>query len=358
MKITKVEPITIRHRWGPSEDGVIRDWPIVLIHTSNGLVGLGRGGDPDLIRKMSSLIVGEDPRRTSFLWQRMYDHIWRFRGSGQAGMSSIGAIDIALWDIYGKSCGEPVWRLLGGHGDSVEAYADGIGYQTDLSPEVCASLVKKHAALGFDAVKFHLVDPNPVQALDMVRLSREALGPNKKLMIDAHRMWTGEVAAEMARSFAPYDLYWIEEPVRADDETAYYRMVRAATTALVAGGEGEATIYGVRRLIIEGGIQVIQTDIIIGGGFTGLMRIAALANAHQVYIAPHGAQFPEINAHLVGAVPNGLMVSTTPDVEPNQIWSKLYSPPFEVLSGRIKLTEKPGLGLELNEDFVREFSVN
>src|SRR5205823_960635 len=128
----------------------------------------------------------------------------------------------------------------------------------------------------------------------------------RMLMIDIRRMWHGRLAAEMARRFAPYHLYWIEEPVRGDDEPGHMRMVREATTALIAGGEGEGTLYGIRRLIVEGGMQVVQSDILGGGGFTGLMRMAALAEAHLVFVAPHGASYPELNCHLLAAIPNGL----------------------------------------------------
>ena len=215
----------------------------------------------------------------------MYEAAWRYRGPGMAAMASIGAVDVALWDLYGKPCGEPVWGLLGGHRDRVTVYADGIGY-ADQPPDEVAALVKKHADLGYDAVKIHLTSPDADVALEKVRLSREALGPDRKLLLDVWSMWDGEMAAEMARRFAPYNLYWIEEPVRRDDELSYLRMVRDSTDALLAGGEGQGTLYGARRLITEGGLQLLQTDILVGGGFTGLMRIAAMAEAHHVPISP------------------------------------------------------------------------
>jgi L-alanine-DL-glutamate epimerase-like enolase superfamily enzyme len=272
-------------------------------------------------------------------------------------MASIGAIDVALWYIYGRSCGEPVWRMLGGFRDSVDVYADGIGY-TDRPPGDVASLVRRHAELGFGAVKIHLASDDRDAAVEKVRLSREALGTDRKLMVDAHAMWTGKQAAEMARRFAPYDLYWLEEPARYDDEPSHLKEVRAATRALIAGGESETTVAGIRRLITEGGLQVVQTDIISGGGFTGLMRIAALADAYHVPIAPHGAQYPDINCHLVAAVPNGLMIPACPDVEPYQIWSRLYKPAFWVTDGHVRMTDRPGLGLELDQGFVDRYRVD
>ena len=355
MKIEKIETTVINHPWGPPEDGVMRAWPIHRIYADNGMIGISRGGNPELIcEEFAPLLIGKDPRRISPLWQEMYESAWRFRGPGRNAMSTIGALDIALWDLYGRTCGEPVWRLLGGYRDRVPVYADGIGYNVSMSPADVAGLVRKHVDLGFDAVKFHLTDPDPDVALEKVRKSREAMGPDRKLMIDIHKMWDGHLAAEMARKFAPYDLFWIEEPVRMDDETGGIRMVREATNALVAGGEGEGTLYGVRSLVIEGGLQVVQSDIVIAGGYTNLLRMASLAEAHHAHIAPHGASYPELICHLAAAVPNSLMVPACPHTEPYQIWSKLYNPPFET-TGEIRLSDRPGLGLTFNENFVAEY---
>ncbi len=358
MRITDVETIVLKHPFGPAETGVMRDWINVLVHTDEGLTGIGRGGNPQLIaRDLAPVLVGQDPRQIARLWEEMYESAWRYRGPGRAAMSSIGALDIALWDLYGKACGQPVWRLLGGYADVVAAYADGIGYM-DQSPEEVAAEVTEHADLGYDAIKLHFNSCTPQEVIDKVRLSRDALGPDKKLMIDVSRAWSGEVAVETVRQLEPYKLYWIEEPVRHDDEPFYMRMVQEATGAIVAGAEGEGTLYGIRRLINEGALQLVQTDILIGGGYTGLMRIAALCAAYHLPIAPHGAQFPDVNCHFVAAVPNGLMVPACPSCEPFQIWSKLYDPTFRVEDGRIVMTEKPGLGLELDWDFVNRHRVD
>lgn len=352
MRIDRIETVRLECHWGPPEDNNKRVWPIHFVHTNTGHIGIGRGGDPRLVaEEFGPLLVGEDPRRTAQLWQKMYDSAWRFRGPGRSAMTTLGALDVALWDLYGKSCNEPVWRLLGGCRNSVQAYADGIGY-VHQDAEKVADLVKKHADLGYRAVKFHLSNADEDLALEKVRYSRAVLGEDRDLMIDVHRMWDGRKAASMARRFSPYNLYWIEEPVRGDDEAAHMKMVREATDALIAGGESEGTLYGIRHLIQHGGLQVVQSDILGGGGFTGLFRMAALAEAHHTYIAPHGASYPEINSHFVAAVPNGLMVSACPHTEPYQIWSRLYSPSFRIEGGEIALSERPGLGLEFDPSFI------
>lgn len=358
MRIEKIETITLRHSWGPPEKGVTRDWTVTRVHAEDGLTGIGRGGSADLTsREFAPLLVGEDPRRIALLWDRMYRTAWRFRGPGRAAMTTIGAIDIALWDLYGKSCGEPVWRLLGGFRDRVPVYADGIGYNANEAPAEVAALVRKHADQGYRAVKFHLVEPDVDLTMEKVRLSREALGPDLKLMVDVHGVWDGPTCVEMAKRFNPYGLYWIEEPVPRDDEIGIYRLVREASNALVAGGEGEGTLYGAQRLVAEGGLQVLQSDIVVAGGYTNLLRMAGVAEAHRAYIAPHGAQYPDLICPFLAGVPNGLMVPACPASEPYQIWSKMYSPRFEVKDGEAQMTEKPGLGLELDEAFVKQYRV-
>ena len=148
-----------------------------------------------------------------------------------------------------------------------------------------------------------------------------------------------------------------------DDELGYLRMVRdvmqgADTDCYLAAGEGENTLAGVARLITQGGVQVIQTDPVSVGGYTGLMRVAAVCNAHNALLAPHGSQIPEINCQIGAAIPNLLMIPATPAIEPFQIWSRLYDPPFVVDSPTLELTEAPGMGLSLNDDFVREYQID
>ena len=140
MRIERIETIELELPWGPPGNGAARTWPVHRVHADNGLVGISRGGSRDLIeRHLAPLLVGEDPRRTAHLWQRMYDAAWGFGGPGRAAMSTIGALDVALWDLYGKACGEPVWRLLGGCRSRVPVYADGIGYADADAAEVAAA---------------------------------------------------------------------------------------------------------------------------------------------------------------------------------------------------------------------------
>ena len=333
-----------------------RDWSITRVRTDSGHEGIGRGGSDEVIhRVLAPGLIGEDPRERRRLWECMREADERDIGKGRARMSSIGGVDVALWDLYGKVTGEPVCRLLGGHRREVEVYADGIGYVAQ-PPEVVAKLVGKHADLGYRAVKFHLREPDPDEALEKVRLSRAALGRDRRLMVDVHRLWDGATAERMTAAFREHEVYWIEEPV-APDDLAGMRKVREAGGAMVAGAESEYALDVAERMIVEGGLQVLQCDILGAGGFTGWLRLAALAEAHGVYVAPHGASYPELVTHLVAAVPNGLMSPACPHTEPYQIWAGLYDPPFVVDGGAVRLTDRPGLGLSFDEGFIDAHAV-
>jgi len=363
MRIEGIEPVTLRVPWGPADWGEFRDWTIVRVYADDGRVGIGRGGDPRLIRsEFEDLLVGQDPANIAFHWQAMFDKAWRFKGPGAAAMGSICGIDIALWDLLGQAAGLPVWRLLGGYNNTVPVYADGIGYENE-DIERMAEKVALHADLGFDHVKIHLPGSDPDENVEKVRRSRQALGPDKKLLVDVFRHWEGRTAALVVRRLLDYDLFWVEEPVRMNDELGYLRMVRdmmigAGTECYLAAGEGENTLAGVVRLIVQGGVQVIQTDPVSVGGYTGLMRVAAVCNAHNALLAPHGSQIPEINCHLGAAIPNLLTIPATPALEPFQIWSRLYDPSFVVEGPTLELTESPGMGLSIDEDFVREHQID
>ena len=363
MPIERIEPITLRIPWGPGDWGKFRNWTIVRVYTDDGLVGTGRGGDPHLINtEFKDLLIGRDPASIAQHWQRMFDKAWRFGGPGANAMSSISSIDIALWDLLGQAAGLPVWRLLGGYSKTVPVYADGIGYENE-NVDRMAEKVAVHANLGFDHVKIHLTGPDPDENVEKVRRSRQALGPDKNLLVDVFRHWEGRTAALVVRKLLDYDLFLVEEPVRMNDEVGYLRMVRdmmigTGTECYLAAGESENTLAGVVRLIAQGGVQVIQTNPGSVGGYTGLMRVASVCNAYNALLAPHGSQIPEINCQLGAAIPNLLMIPATPATEPFQIWSRLYDPSFVVEGPTLELTESPGMGLSIDEDFVREHQID
>jgi L-alanine-DL-glutamate epimerase-like enolase superfamily enzyme len=192
----------------------------------------------------------------------------------------------------------------------------------------------------------------PDEVVETVRQVRQAVGPAIQVMVDVHKLWEPWLAIATARRLEAYDVTWLEEPIVWDDQVRGMSLLAAGTRVPVAAGESEYSLYACRDLVERAGIRVLQTDILSAGGYTAWRRMAALAQAYHVTIAPHGASFPELAAPLVAALPNGLTVSAFPASEPIQIWSRLYRQPLDLRDGTISLRDRPGLGLEFDEAYL------
>ena len=253
---------------------------------------------------LQPMLIGEDPLLIEGLWQKMFA---RTRQYGRRGivMNAISGIDIALWDIAGKVANLPLYRLLGGCRDRVEAYASGGFYQEGQvgrrSRRRGRGLPRPRLQGHEDEDRAQSLDPDPsaptgrpCRALrgrpeeDIARVAavRRALGPQAKLMVDVNCAWSPAFAIEMGRALEPYKLYWIEEPVATDDIDGSARVADALATP-IAGYETEIGLYGFRELITRGAVDIVQPDIAWAGGFSECRRIAALAQAHHLMVAPH-----------------------------------------------------------------------
>jgi len=248
-------------------------------------------------QELAPLILGEDARDISRLWDVMYNgsraHFAIARGHGfpvlgRRGLTvaAIAGIDIALWDILGKSLGAPVWRLLGGRRQQrMPAYASGGWAPAD---RIAAELQGFLDRGGFGAVKMRVGagDGALEHSIRRVRAGREGLDPGVEIMCDAHGTWTVAEAKRFCRAIAACEVAWLEEPVSADDKRGQAE-VRAATDIPIASGESEFTRFDFRDLIELRAADILQPDLSIAGGITEGMRIEALASAHQLRFAPH-----------------------------------------------------------------------
>jgi L-alanine-DL-glutamate epimerase-like enolase superfamily enzyme len=357
MKIVAVEvlPFEAGGKIGARE--YRRTHAAVKVLTDEGLTGISRIGPEAgayVEQTLAPELVGQDPANVERLWERMYAAAGRSGAPRPGAVGVVGSLDVALWDLLGKQLGRPVWQLLGGLRDRVEAYADAIpvvpGRETAAGlAEAMAGYVRS----GFKAAKLHLPRFAPDEVSADVRRVREAIGPDARLMVDVHRRWDPWTAVEVARLLEPCDVYWLEEPVSWDDQIGGLAFVASRIRQLVAGGEGEHSLHVCRDYVARGAVHVLQADVLGAGGFTAWRRIAAVAHAYHVRVAPHGASFPELNAHLVASLPNGLIVSAFPPGEPYEVWSRLYLEPVRLREGHIHLSGAPGLGLELDEAFIR-----
>jgi L-alanine-DL-glutamate epimerase-like enolase superfamily enzyme len=356
------------------------DSTLVRIETECGLVGYGEakeevgseGNNTALAmlinNKFGPLLIGEDPRDITRLWETMYngvrDHYALARGRvfpilGRRGItiSAISGIDIALWDILGKSLNVPVWRLLGGRKASrMPAYASG-GW-ADVA-EIGNQLNSYVQRGGFGAVKMRVgvMDGSVAASANRVKAAREGLGPDIGLMCDAHGTYSVAEAKQFCRAVEDFDLIWFEEPVTADDKKGCAE-VRASSTVPIAVGESEFNRFDFKDLAELRAADIFQPDLAICGGITEAMRIAAIASAFNLRLAPHlwtGAPAFAAGMHVAAASPAGFILEYS--LGANPLLHDLVEESFLVEDGTIAIPDRPGLGITIKEDFVKRYTV-
>jgi L-alanine-DL-glutamate epimerase-like enolase superfamily enzyme len=340
---------------------------IVEVFTDDGLVGIGNAALAPQITKqvvdlhLAPLLIGQDPWDVEFLWQHMYRRTIAFGRKG-IGMVAISAVDLALWDLLGKSAKQPVYRLLGGKTKPrVPVYASRL-YSTPL--DELASEAKKYKEEGYRAMKLRFGwGPNDGAAgmqrnLELVRTVRETVGDEIDVMADAYMGWTLDYAKRMLPLLEPFNLRWLEEPVIPDDLHGYAELKSCARIP-IAGGEHEFTLYGFRDLLEARAVDYIQFDTNRVGGITQARKILALAEAHSVPVIPHAGQMH--NFHIVMSSFNAPMAEYFPivDVEVgNELFWYIFRGEPQAKDGFIELRDDlPGLGLTVNEETLSEFTV-
>jgi len=342
-------------------------WLVVEIFTDDGLVGIGNAALAPQVTKqvidlhLKPLLIGKDPWDIEFLWQLMYRKTMAFGRRG-LGMVAISAVDIALWDILGKSAKQPVYRLLGGRTKPrIPVYASRL-YSVELS-EVAAE-AKRYKTEGYKAMKLRFGwGPTDGAAgmhrnVNLVRTVRETVGDGIDVMADAYMGWTLDYAKRMLPLLEPFQLRWLEEPVIPDDMHGYAEL-KSYGRIPIAGGEHEFTAYGFRDLLEARALDYIQFDTNRVGGLTQARKVAALAEAYSVPVIPHAGQMH--NYHVVMASLNSPMAEYFPvvDVEVgNELFWYIFNGEPKAKDGFIDLYEGvPGLGLTVNEAGLEKFEV-
>jgi len=335
----------------------------VRIHTDEGVDGLGEciarlgpGVTANIVHEiLTPAILGRDPHDVEAIWDDMYATM-RARGHSRGFMlEAISGVDIALWDLLGKSAGKPTWQVLAGHGRrSIPAYASSVLLDT---PEAMAKESVRLAEAGYRAIKLK-VGQGVRADIPRIEAVRAAIGSGIELMVDCNGGFDPTSAVVFGRAAERLGIYWIEEPVLADDLPGYARVRAGLHDTRIAAGEGEFTSAGFRPFFEQGLLDVAQPDIARAGGFTGCRRIAALANAYNIAVAPHtGASGPiciAASMHLAAAIPNFLIFEDM----------YIYNPLREILTkplashkdGYITVPTAPGLGLDVDEDAIARFS--
>jgi L-rhamnonate dehydratase len=343
------------------------EWLVVEVFTDDGPAGIGNAAlAPQVTKKtidlyLKPLLINQNPWDIEFLWQHMYRKTMAFGRKG-IGMAAISAVDIALWDLLGKSAKQPVYRLLGGRTKPrIPVYASRL-YATELGE--LAAEAKRYKDEGYKAMKLRF-GWGPVDGaagmqhnLDLVRTVRETVGNDVDVMADAYMGWTLDYAKRMLPLLEPFLLRWLEEPVIPDDVQGYAEL-KSYGRIPIAGGEHEFTLYGFRDLLEARAVDYIQFDTNRVGGITQARKIAALAEAYSVPVIPHAGQMH--NYHVVMASFNSPMAEHFPmvDVEVgNELFWYLFEGEPRAKDGFIDLDENvPGLGLTIDEAKLKDFEI-
>jgi L-alanine-DL-glutamate epimerase-like enolase superfamily enzyme len=321
---------------------------LATLRADDGRVGHGYAfafGAEDLApilataRALAPLLEGGDALAPERHWQSMHRAL-ALAGAGGPALAALAALDIALWDLAGQLCGQPLYRLLGGARERTPVY--GSGGSLDLTAAELAAEAAGFAREGYGAYKFkagHGLDED-TRRLHAVR---EATGGGVRLIVDGNQQWTAKQALRAARAFEAMGLWWLEEPVPAGDIAACAE-VRAASPVEIATGETNFGVAEFSRLLAARAADIVMPNLQRVGGITGWRKVAALAEAAGVPIASH--VYAEIGVHLMCGVPNGLVLEVLP------WWPRLFREPLRIEGGEALAPETPGLGLTLDADVV------
>ncbi len=319
----------------------------VEIETNKGLKGYGQGGNgggPVIEGALAKLLIGENPLDIERIW----DIMWRatlFYGRAGVAVHAMSGIDLALWDLAGKARGVPVYQLLGGRTwERIPAYATG----NDIEQSIKFGYRKVKLALqhgpaaGREGLK---------KNVDLVRRTRELLGPDGYIMIDCWMALTELYTIELAEAVAPYRVHWLEEVLQPDEYEGFARLNAQITSTLLATGEHEYTRWGFQRLLHYKAVDIWQPEILWCGGMTELRHIGSLALANGIPLYPHAGGSPEA-IHYLAAYPALTWAETTlpPPGGPDSVY-KLFEEQRHISRGPegiyIQPPDRPGFGWEV-----------
>jgi D-galactarolactone cycloisomerase len=338
---------------------------LVEVETDAGISGTGEAHAPYapqvtlaiIDHVLAPAVVGQDPRAVDMLWEKMYSTM-RLRGHSTGFMTeAISGIDIALWDIFGKSVDLPVYRLLGGpHRDRIKAYASGVPGRTIA--EQVANARRFVDERGFTAVKMSIGRKNLEEEMAAVSAVLEALSGDAHLLVDAHGAYDAYTAIRLGREMQALGVYWLEDPLVPEDHSGY-KMLSDALDMAIAAGETECNRYQFRDRLADRAVDILLPDVCRAGGISECLKIARLADAHNVPWAAHVSMGSPVHIaaslHLAAATPN-FLICECPTFQ-NPIGDNLLKSPLACENGFFVLPDGPGLGIELDREAVAQVMV-
>jgi L-alanine-DL-glutamate epimerase-like enolase superfamily enzyme len=297
-------------------------------------------------RELAPVLLGADPRQIEQLWEKMW---WRVHWVGRGGLAvhAMSAVDIALWDLKGRAVKEPLWRLLGGHNPKVKAYAGGVDLYFTL--DELRRQTDGFLERGLRAIKMKVGREKLSEDVERVAVVRKIVGPDFPLMVDANMRWTVAEAIRASRALAEYGLFWLEEPTIPDDIEGHVRIAREGALP-IAAGENLHTIYEFQRLITGGGVSFPEPDVSNIGGITAWMKVARLAEAHNLPVTSHGVH--DIHVSLLAAVPNASYLELH-----GFGLERFLKHPLKLVDGEAAAPQWPGHGVEFDWEKLAQYRV-
>lgn len=354
MKITEIRTLI---SWAG-----LRNWVVVKVLTDTEIYGWGEatleGKEPTVeaaVHQLGEQLIGHDPLAVEHHWQVLYRHgFWR---GGVVLNSALAALDQALWDIRGKAWGVPVYRLLGGPTrNHIRLYTHVGIYQ----PALMVEDAQRDIADGYTAMKTGawagdaaLPEAERIAAFaERIGLLRKTVGPHIDIMVDDHGRGRPSSAVRLMQALEPYNLFFLEEPTQPDDVEGLARVRAAGPKMDLATGERLYSKWDFRTLLEQRLVDVIQPDLCHAGGISECKKIAALAEAYYVKVAPHNPQGPVATAaaaHLAMAIPNFHILEY---VRQEPYRDQALREAWVVEKGQLTVPDRPGLGVELNEEVL------
>jgi galactonate dehydratase len=360
MRITAIDTYIAGNPW--------KNWLFAKVSTDEGIHGVGEGTlnyfaktIEAAIHELTPLILGMDPFQVEIISQRLVRDV--YSDGAQVHMCAVAAIEIALWDIIGKATNQPIYNLWGGRcHEKLRAYANG-WYRGPRTPESFAEKAKKVANRGYTALKF---DPFGSSwrtlsrydfdlSVDIIRAVRDAVGPTVDLLIEGHSRFNVATAVEFSHAIHQFRPAWFEEPVPHTNINAMVEVARRSPVP-IATGESLSNKQQFAELLKHDVVNILQPEPLNLGGLLPARIIAGMVDAHFGVIAPHSAQGPVCSAacaQLNASIPNFFIHEIFDEF--NEPWEKrIVTHPVEVVNGYIEVSERPGLGLDLNIEEIQK----
>ena len=358
---TTAIPVALERRFvGSYYSMTHRSTIITRVVCDDGTVGEAYAGDEDatlsqidavIHNEIKPLVVGSELVAIERSWQTTRVATFDILRDRRIGLVASACVDAAIWDAIGKVLDQPLWRLWGGYTPRIATSVIGGYYGNDRTIE---AEVEALLDWGVAGMKMKVGGLSPSEDAERFKRARRAAGDNLILMADANQGWSIPDAVEFARLVAEDNLYWFEEPCRWDIDRLAMRDVRALSGVSVCAGQSELSAGGCRELMASGAIDFCNFDSSWSGGPTEWRRVAAMSLAYGIGMAHH--EEPQVSLHLLASIPNGAFVEMFwPERDP--VWHHLVTNPPKLIDGYFQLDERPGLGWELDKDYIKAHAV-